>query len=205
MPASPIDLTTIAAVRSYGNVPASVPDATVQQLVTAASGQFLTLTRRRQDFQSAQVATERRDGTGTDSLLLYDYPVVTIDSLLIDNVSVPAAVPGNNVGWICDLPSGLLTLAGGGWPNANGGWGSWSVFPRGRGRVVINYHYGYTAIPDDVAQAVNEMVLFLFKMRDHLDKVTETLAAQVVRYRDKYPMDVLAVIEYYTRKRRIPA
>jgi hypothetical protein len=197
------DLTTSAAVKIYGNLPA-VPDATLNPLVSAASAQFLTLTRRSTNFLSAQSTSELRDGTGTDSLMLYNYPVVSIDSLLIFGVSVPAATSQVPVGWFCDLNSGLITLGAGGYPNLNGGWGAYSTFPRARGAVTINYHYGYASIPPDVVQAVNEMVLFLYKMRDHLDKDSESLAQQVTRYKKTWPEDILSTIDYYSRKRRVP-
>ena len=203
MPSPVTDLTTSAQVKVYGNLPA-VPTATLDPLVSAASLQFLTQTRRGLNFITAQSTSEQRDGTGTDSMMLYNFPVVTIDSLLIYNIAVPPAVPGTLVGYLCDLPSGLLTLGAGGWPNLSGGWGAYGVFPRGRGTVVINYHYGYTSIPLDVVQAVNEMVLFLYKMRDHLDKESESLAQQVVKYRKTWPQDVLDTIDYYSRKRRVP-
>jgi hypothetical protein len=204
--ASAIDLTTLAAVRLYGNIPASVTDAQLGALITAASSRFLTDTRRGNDFQAAQSTSELRDGLGTDSLMLWNYPVVSLDSLLIFGIAVPAATSANPVGWFCDLPSGLVRLGGGGWPNPafTGGWGSFGRFPRAAGAVVINYHYGYSAIPDDVAQCANEMVLFMLKQRDHIDKDSETLAGQSTKYKKSWPEIVQATIAYYTRKRRIP-
>lgn len=203
---SAIDLTTIAAVRLYGNIPASVADATLAPLITSCSSRFLTDTRRTTDFQSDQTTAEVQDGHGTDSLMLWHYPVVSIQSLLILGIAVPPASSSIPVGYFIDLQSGRLTLGGGGWPNPSftGGWGSFGSFPRCRGAITINYTYGYPDIPDDVTQAVNEMVLFLLKQRDHIDKDAESLAGQTTRYKSKWPSFTMMTIEYYMRKRRYP-
>lgn len=191
MAANAIDLTTLAAVKAYAPFVGTTLDVLLQSLITAASSSFLTLTRRGNAFIAAQTAAERRDGTGTDSMLVHNFPVKTYSSLIIAGQTIPASVTTTDSGWVCDLASGYVTLRG-------------YVYCRGRGNVIHNYTYGYDAIPYDVMQAVNEMVVFLLTLRNHLDKNTETLAAQVTSYKKDYPQSVLECISYYETKRRRP-
>jgi hypothetical protein len=63
--------------------------------------------------------------------------------------------------------------------------------------VIINYTFGYATIPEDVTQAVNEMVLYVFRKRDHIDMKTQTLAQQITSYIDAFPKTTRDIIGYY--------
>lgn len=191
-----IDLTTASAVQTYGGLTANALPA-LGPLVTACSQLFMTLTER-SDYIAAQTANEIREGAGTDSLMLAHYPVVSvqsvqIDTLVLSQVTVfpPSSTPGLGSGpvFLVDLNTGLIKFIGG--KPCRGSW------------IQVQYTYGFATVPLDVVQAVNEMVLFLFKRRDHLDQQTATLAAQVVKYMDMFPDEIKKVIRYYKRTRRI--
>lgn len=190
MPAAPFDLTTIAAARTWGNITPGVTDAQVQSYVTAWSRMFQTLTRRGMDLIVGQSTVEQRDGTGTDSITTNDYPILPpLTSLRIGLQTVPPAVYPS-FGYNLDSGNqGYITLSG-------------FRFTRGRGNVFISYNYGFASIPEDVSEAANEMVLWLLRMRDHVDVDMATLAQQIVKYKTKFPPTVCAVIDFYTRHRR---
>lgn len=184
------DLTTVAAARLWGNIPNSVTDAAVQSLVSAWSQMFMTLTRRGMDLISGQAIVEQRDGTGTDSITTNHYPVIPpLTSLKIGLRDVPLAVYPS-FGYNLDSGNqGFITLSG-------------MIFTRGRGNVQISYPYGYPSIPTDVSEAANEMVLWLLRIRDHVDVDMQTLAAQITKYKTEFPITVCTAIAFYTRHRR---
>lgn len=191
MNSTPIDLTSVAAVRLSGNIPSTTPDAVIQPLITSWSRVFMTMTRRGMDLIAAQSVTEYRDGTGTDSLMLQNYPVISVASVTDGNAPIPAATPGAaDFGWLVDLQTGLISLRG-------------RRFCRGRMNVTVPYTYGWPFIPEDVMQAANEMTLWLMRMRDHVDLDMALLAGQTVKYKAKFPPDVCLVIDRYTKRRQV--
>lgn len=182
MPAA-IDLTTLAAFKAYSNV-SSNSDTVIGTLITASSRAFMTLTNRA-DYINGQTVKEVRTGTGTHDIILHHVPVISVQSLVVGRAVIPAIVDGGAPsGYLLDLETGLVRLVSG------------IRFWRGC-IVVINYTFGYAAIPEDVTQAVNEMVLYIFRKRDHIDMKTQTLAQQITSYIDAFPKTTRDIIGYY--------
>lgn len=144
---SPNDLITLDVARNWLKLQTATDDAIVGRLVSAAS-QLVLNTLVRPDLKSRSI-TERRDGPGLKTrLMLREWPVTSVSSLVVDGVSIPAAVPGTTVpvGWLLEpwdgYPPGRLQaidLAG-------------YSFSRGSQNVIITYQAGYRV--SDEAQVV---------------------------------------------------
>jgi hypothetical protein len=187
-----IDLTTLTALKLWSNL-GSNQDSRLTALITQASRMFMTLTNRT-DYVAAQNTIEVRDGTGTDTLVLGHRPVSAFSALQIQGVAIPAGAPASPgyspVGYYIDTEHGVIRLVG-------------YTFCRGVAMVSAAYSFGFSSIPEDVTQAVNEMVLFLSKLDSSINRKTETLAQQIVSYRDEFPKSVCDTIKYYRRTLRM--
>jgi hypothetical protein len=143
--AAAFDLTTLAAVKSWLGITVDTSDATLAQTITAVSRFTYNLLNRPSLFSHA--VTERRDGVGNSRILLRQFPVLSVQSLSVDNVAIPASpLPGANQanpnGWLLDpwdgtVPGKLqaLDLYGYG-------------FGRGRQNIIASYTAGY-AVTDE--------------------------------------------------------
>ena len=190
---SAIDLTTLATVKlpGMGN-PGNNQDGTIAALITACSRAFMTLTSRT-DYIAGQNLMEVRDGTGTDALVMGHFPVTQFGPLQIEGVPIPAGQPASPsympYGYFIDSERGIIRLVG-------------YRFPKVPASVVYTYTFGFSAIPEDVGQSVAMMVAFVLRQMGHIDRVTETLAAQVVRYATDFPYFVCETIKRYARTQR---
>jgi hypothetical protein len=132
------DLTSLANVKAWLSPPltSTADDALLTRLISAASRFILGYLDR--PVLLAQPYAETRDGLGNRTLLLRQWPVVSIASLTVDGNLVPAVAAGlSAAGWLLD------------------GWDGWSAgqpqalsligyaFPRGRQNVAIGYTAGY--------------------------------------------------------------
>lgn len=103
-------LTTTANVKSFLNITTSTDDALVARLVTAASA-FILAWLNRDLFSNSY--TEVRDGTGTSFLTLRQFPIISVQSVLVNNVAVPLAP--NSVSYGYGFDDKRLWLTGATW------------------------------------------------------------------------------------------
>jgi hypothetical protein len=103
--ANPIDLTTVDIVKSWLTTNTAVKssstpaeDANVQRCITAASRYWLWRTGRgASNWQTSQVSpfnqavqySESYDGNGNDQLFLRNSPVISVQSVIINGLSIP--------------------------------------------------------------------------------------------------------------------
>jgi hypothetical protein len=164
---NPVDLTTIANVRSWlssnGKPSSDVTDnGNIQSLITAVSIDFLRRTGRgpqnnavpvQSPFCQAVVYSETYDGNGNDRLFLRNWPILSVASLSISGVaasqSTSAAMPGFQI----DASGRSLSFqgaGGGAWLSGSRclfGAGAASRFARGVGNVQVTYTAGFAEQP----------------------------------------------------------
>lgn len=161
---SPIDMTTVAAVKDW--IPGfsgsnTVPDATIQQLVTGVSRDVVRMLGAKVDYNpqsatfgmsslNAQIQiTQRLDGNGSNVLFLDARPCLKIVALQI-NGNTPAITaaygqPGVYIekdGYSLafgDVGFGSGSVQSVGWPTC----GTSGRFPMGRGNILVTYLAGY--------------------------------------------------------------
>ena len=123
-------------------------DALLARLITDLSGAICAYLGR--PSLMPRTVTERYDGGGKRRLYLRQYPVLSIASLVVDGVAIPAApTPGAGVSW---PQSGYLLEPWDGTPpggiqaiDCYGDWafGGCNGFGRGRQNVIVTYTAGY--------------------------------------------------------------
>ena len=119
------DLTSVATIKSWLNVSTANDDAVISRLVSAVS-QYIQSWLNRTFL--VQTQTEVRNGTGTKIMVFGDYPVVAVQSVVIDGVAIPASSDGVSAGYTWDART--LYLIGYNFRMANS-------------NVRIAYTYGY--------------------------------------------------------------
>ena len=178
------DLVSIDDVKAYlGGDLQSNDDAVLSRLVTAASAFFTTACG---NPILAQTYSELYDGKGGTRLYLRNTPVLSVTSVAIDDIPIPASVAVADPGWV---QSGNVVILFGYW------------FKRGFANVAITYDAGYAAPPADVAEAVMELVGLRYRGKDRLGKLSESMggiATTSYSQKDVSPF-VQSVITRYIR------
>ena len=146
------DLTTLANVKAYipslGTV--TTFDALLGRLITAASAWIKSYLNR--DIL-ATTYVETLDGTGTTALMVGQYPITALTSLVVDGRDVTADAV---------FSRRMIRLKAG-------------KFYAGVGNVVVNYTAGYAAPPYDLEQACIELVAWRFRERERLGLASKSL------------------------------
>lgn len=126
------DLTTVGAVQSYLGVDPTINAPLFQQLVSAAS--LMALTRMGRNILS-QSYTEKYDGTGTDRLMLAQWPITAVSLVqtyaeMVNPLTIPPAPNSQSYGYVIDRNLEMLDFIGGSWR-------------RGRQNITVGYTAGY--------------------------------------------------------------
>ncbi len=136
------DLTSLANVKAWLSPPltTTVDDALLTRLVSATSRFVLAYLNRPSLLSTPYVETQ--DGIGSHTLLLRQWPVTAITSLVVDGIAIPAAPPPPALGWRLDAWDGIspgqpqqLSLDG-------------YDFCRGRQNLSITYTAGYAVFAE---------------------------------------------------------
>lgn len=146
------DLTTLANVKAFIPSMGTVTtfDALLGRLITAASSWIKSYLNR--DILTTTYV-ETLDGTGTTGLMVGQYPITALTSLVVDGKDVTADAIFNRR---------MIRLKTG-------------KFYTGVGNVVVNYTAGYAAAPSDLEQACIELVAWRFRERERLGLASKSL------------------------------
>jgi len=176
------DLTTLADVKAYlGMTGEAVDDDLLTRLITAASTWFKT--QAAHQILSATY-TDTFDGSGGTRKVLENFPVISVTSVTVDGVAIPARPAIGQDGYV--LNDGQVDLFG-------------FAFTTGVVNCAIVYVAGYATAPVDVAQAVIELVAWRYREKDRIGQASRTTSqGEVVTFqRDAAPPSTEAVIEQY--------
>lgn len=156
IPANPaVDLTTLAQVKLLMGIDPSdtSQDDNLQTLITAASAYIASYVSRQ--LVSGPVS-EVRDGSGSSVMMFAEWPVTAVSSVAMDGNPVPAATGFSDYGYRFTGTRLILNCG---------------RFCRGVANVQINYTGGYNPIPQDLAEATAEMVIYKLKAMTKLGVV----------------------------------
>ena len=175
------DLTTIAAVKAYIGKTDMADDAVLQQLVTGYSQFVRSWCSRDFNVQSYDLW---RSGRGNVIMITPQWPITAVSAVVVDGTSIPAQASWGAFGY--RFTDRSVVLDGG------------ATFTMGASNVHISYSAGYTSIPADVAQAVNELVALRYRLRDKLEWSSKSLAGETVTLitRDM-PASVATLLKQY--------
>lgn len=130
-------LTNLQAVKDYLKITNPNSDAVLSRLIPAASAHFLTRTNRAGLITNTY--NESRNTLGSGDLQLLNYPVLSIQSLMIGRITLKAATSSH--GGYRFTALGLLTFGG-----AGGGISNGPGYFCGSGIAQIAYTAGYANI-----------------------------------------------------------
>lgn len=171
MPASPLDLTTVASVKQWMpgvQAPDNLStDAVLQSAITAASLDMLRRTGRgprnwqvatQSPYNQVVTYTETYDGTGTPRLFLRNFPIMSVTSLSVFGTTVTASTSQASPGFVIDGTARSIALispfsGSGGWAGSYYGTGRWPAFglgvlarfPIGVQNITVTYTAGFNA------------------------------------------------------------
>jgi hypothetical protein len=153
---SPYALTTLEEAKEWLRLsPAEVDqDQFVVRLINRATGMIETLADRRLKRRAYvnDLTSFAPDGSNTDTIWLMEFPVASVQQVLIDGGLLAAteyqAYPEGYIRLREILASSRAT------PGA---------IPEGVGNVRVDYTAGYDVIPDDLAQVAVELVSHLYQ------------------------------------------
>jgi hypothetical protein len=187
MAAAPDDLCTVAELKSWLPNQGNNDDVTLQSLITNASLQVLQYIDRPHLLSSVLgPLTENYDGNDSDRLLPRNYPVISVSSLSIDGVSIPAATTATTAGYLWD---GRRILLRG------------FRFCRGVQNVQLSYAAGYPSVPLDLKQAALEAFALTYRQRVRIGEKSNSMSGQVNVSFDMgdVPPRSLAIFSQYRR------
>ena len=191
--ADSIDLTTLAAVKSFGEFKTTTEDNLLQAMITAFSQYVLDRTGRR-SFNSIVAYTDSFNGNGRPTLWLNDWPVTGLTQVIVNGatqiLSTGPTVPGIVIG-----------------PNQKSigfAYGSFGLFSKGFNNISVAYTAGYSSTPDNLAQACCEAVVLNSKRRAWTDMRSKSIGTGgsngTTSYQDwELPPHVDRIINQFTR------
>jgi hypothetical protein len=101
------DLCQLADVKLWLGRSDTNSDALLSALITRASRAILTYLQRGQILP--RNVSEIRDGTGTSAMVLKQWPVISVTSVMVDDLTIPQAsaeAGGSDTGWVCEAWDG---------------------------------------------------------------------------------------------------
>lgn len=177
------DLANIQDVKDWLELKSATDDALLGRLLTASS-RAIEKYLGRPVLQ--QTVTELYDGNGSCRMilpLLVDQPLVSVTSLTIDGTAIPAAATIADPGY--RAYGSRIVLNG-------------YAFCRGALNVEITYVAGWTAAPEDLAQACIDLVAYTYRNRSHIGVAAKTINTEVVSFIQKaIPDHVQRVLDTY--------
>lgn len=162
-----IELTTLSHCKDWAEVKTDGDDRMIQVCI-AAFGRYALSRTGRDTLSQKRDFTEVYDGNGSAKMLLRNYPIVAVSSVMINGAAAIIA-PGYGV-------SGISIIE-----KAKGigfGFGSPGSFYEGIANIQVIYRAGYDYVPEDLEQAACEAVAINYKRKAHLDLKSHSISIQ---------------------------
>jgi len=158
------------------------------RLINAVSARANTITRRKLKGRTYSDVT--LDGTGSDLILLPQYPVTAVSEVKVDSArAFGAATVVDTDDWEYDGDTGELFI--------------WTKTPKVRRCVRVSYTAGYVTVPDDLQYAIVEAVAYSWKQLSSKTIGTRSITGDGIttQYEIDIPIPAMRVIESYTKER----
>lgn len=166
IPASPLDLASLSAVKSWLSISGPASNDNLQACLTAASIWFLRQTGRgprnwqnvtQSPYNEAVDYQETYDGISGSKLFLRNFPVNSIASLTVGYpaFTIPASTGDNGIGYVVDDQGRSVAILGGGAQFSRGYSGQalssgnlgWRPLAGGPQSIKISYNAGFIGVP----------------------------------------------------------
>lgn len=166
-------LCSVADVQAYTGQDSANLTALITTLIGNASTLIESICSR--VFEQTTY-TETRNGNGAPMLFLRQGPIISVSSLQIDGVSIPAATSPVSYGYVFDDRRLYLRGNAGISATVKGTPGGYPIgFSRGVQNIAVQYIAGYATIPADLNQACVELVADMLAKRARIDLKSQSL------------------------------
>lgn len=176
------DLTTLGKVKAWMGISNTADDVQLERLITAVSEYIQTWLNR---TIASKSYVDVVDGHGGSAIMLSNYPVTAVASVVVDGQPVPVATSSTGPGY--RFNSTMIVLNG-------------YAFTRGFQNVTISYTAGYAATPPEIEQACIELVALRYKERDRIGQQSKAVGGEVVSFITKDFSDPIKTILNNYRK-----
>ena len=201
MPTAPDDLCVLADLKAWLNIQTTAEDVLLQNLIARGSLQMLRWMNR--DHIIATSYTENRDGNDGLFMLPRNFPLISVSSLTVNGITIPAASDQVSAGFVFDGRKVMLRGGSTGFYTLGPYSSQYQYrFTRGFQNVQIVYSAGYASVPSDLQQAAIEGFAYVYRRRAHIGEDSNSANGQVTISfsKDMLPQSVLLTLEQYTRK-----
>ena len=191
---SAIDLTTLQAVKDWAEVKGAGDDAIIQAAITGFS-KYVQVRTGRDALASIQGFVDVYDGNGSQRMLLRNYPITELTSVMVDGATADIAASYGIAGVaIIEKAQGIGFV-----------FGSSGRFGSGFGNIQVAYSAGYSEVPADLEIAAREAVATNYKRRAWADMKSKSVSIQGGTGTTTYQSWMLtpqieAIIDSYTRR-----
>lgn len=169
-------LTTLAAVKAYLKIDSAVDDTLLTDLINASSNQIEGYCKRK--FTEQTYTDEEYDGNGMKYLYLQNYPVSSIASITVDDISLTSEE------FKVKKKDGTVIRIN-------------SLWSKGDINVLVTYTAGYTVIPKDLELACKHLVMSYFK--SDVASFSTTFSEGFVFRPEALPAQVKALVAPYKK------
>jgi hypothetical protein len=174
-------LTTLATVKSWLSITGTAADTLLSGLITRTSA----AAESRMDRVIARARYNVvRNGNGKQAMMSPELPIVSVDSVTVDGVTIPARVGTSGSGYAFDEQ--LIYLNG-------------YCFTKGVQNVALALRAGFATTPLDLEQAVLDIVAFKYRGREWIGQGSKILNGETVTFLRDAPPDALRTIDSYRR------
>lgn len=152
-------LTTLEHLKTWLGITSTQDDALLTELIARCSALIERYLNRTVLDHSVH---ERRAGHDKNSLLFQEYPVTTVDRVVVDGHVLASSDYYATATTLHRLGSG--------------------VFPAGQGNIELDYNAGYAEVPADIEQACLEIAALRYKERERIGQQSKSLAGETVSF-----------------------
>jgi uncharacterized phiE125 gp8 family phage protein len=178
-----VSLTTLAKVKQFLGLTITTDDALLTRLIAGASNWFNKQVGRN---IAQNIYVDVEDGNNNDVLFLRHQPVTEVVTVSIDGANIPVRPSLTGSGYVDNGYSVLLTRD--------------LKFTDGLQNIQVVYVAGYDPVPEEIEQAVIELVSLKYREKAHVGSASTSLAGTSVSFLPSMvPQAVKDVVELYRR------
>ena len=180
-------LTNLQLVKDYLGIKTEGEDPLLQVMIDQKSAEIEDRCSRQFKLQSYSEAIDGLgEGDGLTKVMVSQSPLVSVTSLSVGGVAIPARTSVTGNGYVID-DNDVITLQG-------------YTFDQGTKNILATYTAGYATIPADLQMAATYLVCLEYQRRKRIGISSEGTQGQTRSYEQDEPAWVTRTIENYSAR-----